>query len=68
MTSSTCQAVSYFREVFPELSTMPDELLVSRIQRLREIEAAVWHIEFLEWCEAIERDSSRDGEPDGTWF
>jgi hypothetical protein len=62
MTGSVCEAVSYFREVFPELSAMPDEVLVSRIQRLREIEAAIRHIEWLESCEAIERDSSRDGE------
>jgi hypothetical protein len=62
MTSDTSHAVSHFRLVFPELSAMPDEVLVSRIQRLREIEAAIRHIEWLESCEAIERDSSRDGE------
>ncbi len=62
MTGSNCEAASHYREVFPELSAMPDEVLVSRIQRLREIEAATRHIEWEEYRESMERYSSRDGE------
>lgn len=64
MTSTSCNAVSYFREIFPELFAVPDGVLVSRIQRLREVEANIRDVEWESWREATERDASRDGDSD----
>jgi hypothetical protein len=62
MTSASCKAVSYFREIFPELVSVPDDVLVSRIERVWEVEANIRDIEWEAYREATKRDALRDGE------
>jgi hypothetical protein len=47
MTSDSGTAVSYFRQVFPELSAMPDDVLKARIEKLWHIEDAIRHLDWL---------------------
>jgi hypothetical protein len=51
MTSVSGKAVSYFRDVFPELSAMPDDVLVSRIEKLWRIEDDIRCLDSLGECD-----------------
>jgi hypothetical protein len=57
MTSSIGGDVSCFRDVFPELSAMPDAVLAMRLERLREIEEVIRHLNWLDHRDESDGDA-----------
>jgi hypothetical protein len=75
MTSDGDKAIPYFRDVFPELSAMPDAVLAERLEKLWVIKDDINHLAWLDdhypvnhegKCEGL-GDSPRDGLFDGSW-
>jgi hypothetical protein len=75
MTSDGDKAIPYFRDLFPELSAMPDAVLAERLEKLWASEKNINSLAWLDWCDAVNRegkreglgDSPRDGLFDGSW-
>ncbi len=57
MTNTSHSDLSVFRQVFPELSAMPDEVLAMRVERLRE------HAEVIRYHNWLEHCDESDGNP-----